>query len=81
MTGLRWQDTPLATLPAARNGFEATVTGARAATLDPAGMGLDPARPIVGTVTTDTPLALTLAGLGTVTVEPGTHEVRFGAAG
>ena len=79
MTGLRWQDTPLATLPAARNAFKATVSGARSATLDAREMGLDTRRPITGTITTDVPLELTLIGAGTVVVEPGTHEVRFGA--
>ena len=78
MTGLRWLETPLAALPAARNAFEATVTGARAARLDPAGMGLDAAERITGTVTTDVPLELTLDGVGTVTVQPGTHAVTFG---
>ncbi|HEX8206739.1 MAG TPA: hypothetical protein VF587_11835, partial [Solirubrobacteraceae bacterium] len=78
MTGLRWQDTPLAALPAASNGFEATLTGARAATLDPAQMGLDARLPIRGTVTTDQPLELTLIGEGTKTIAPGTHDVTFG---
>jgi hypothetical protein len=62
MTGLRWEANPLGTLPAARNAFTATLTGARAATLDLAGMRLDPARALSGTVGTDEPLALTLLG-------------------
>jgi hypothetical protein len=78
MTGLRWQDTPLATLPAARNGFEATVTGAREVRLDPAEMGLTTTRAITGTITTDLPLDLTLIGIGTQRIEPGTHAVTFG---
>ena len=78
MTGLRWQDTPLAALPSARNAFEVTTTGARAATLDPAEMGLNTSLPITATVTTDQPLALTVLGEGTRTIEAGTHEVTFG---
>jgi S-formylglutathione hydrolase FrmB len=79
MTGLRWVDSPLAALPAARNAFEATLTGARAVTLDAAEMGLDPTKPITATITTDTPLELTLLGAGTRTVAAGTHEITFGA--
>ncbi|MDQ3741468.1 MAG: alpha/beta hydrolase-fold protein [Actinomycetota bacterium] len=78
MTGLRWQDTPLATLPAARNGFEATVNGARSVTLDAAEMGLDTARPITARITTDAPLVLNLLGEGTRTLAPGTHDLTFG---
>jgi len=77
MGGLAWLDNPIATLPAARNAFTATLTGARAATLDPAGMKLNTTLPITGTVTTDTPLDLTLTGVGTQTVPAGTHEVSF----
>ena len=62
---------------AARNGFEVTVKGASGATLDAAGMGLDPAKPIVGTVTTDRELVLVLEGVGTRTIPAGTTEVRF----
>lgn len=78
MTGLAWERHPLATLPARRNAFQATLAGARAATLDPAGMGLDTLVPITGTVTTDTALELTLEGVGTRTIPPGTHAVAFG---
>ena len=78
MTGLSWVENPLATLPAARNAFEATLTGASAATLDPQGMGLNTTLPITGTVTTDVPLELTLAGEGTRTLPAGTHELTFG---
>ena len=78
MTGLAWAENPLATLPAARNAFEATLTGARAATLDPQGMGLNGTLPITGTVTTDAPLELTLIGEGTQTLPAGTNEVTFG---
>jgi hypothetical protein len=78
MTGLRWQETPLATLPAARNAFEATLAGAHAATLDAREMGLDTTRPITARITTDTPLELTLLGEGTRTIPAGTHELTFG---
>jgi hypothetical protein len=80
MTGLRWQEQPLAALPAARNAFEVTVNGADRAELDAAEMGLDTRVPITGTVTTDRPLQLTLLGAGTVTVPAGTHEVTLGAS-
>ena len=62
MTGLRWQDLPLATLPSARNAFEATTTDAKRATLDAPGMGLELGKPITGTVTTDQPLELVIDG-------------------
>jgi hypothetical protein len=62
MTGLRWEANPLATLPEKANAFEATLTGTRATTLDGAGMALDTRAPATGTVTTDTPLSLTLLG-------------------
>src|SRR3712207_3479116 len=62
MTGLAWQENPLAALPSAQNGFEATVEGARAATLDLAGMAISTGRTITGKVTTDSPLTLTLLG-------------------
>jgi hypothetical protein len=60
MTGLRWQDTPLAALPTSRNGFEAMTDGATQARLDLAQMGIELGRPITGTVTTDQQLALVL---------------------
>jgi hypothetical protein len=74
MTGLRWQDTPLATLPAARNGFEAATTGADSATLDLGEMGIDVAKAVTGTVTTDRPLELRLLGFRS------TPSVRVGGA-
>jgi hypothetical protein len=60
MTGLRWQDLPLAALPAARNGFEATTTNATQARLALPDMGIALSKPITGTVTTDQPLELVL---------------------
>jgi S-formylglutathione hydrolase FrmB len=60
MTGLAWEQNPLAKLPARQNAFEATLTGARAATLDTARMGLSAKEVIRGKVTTDHPLVLTL---------------------
>jgi hypothetical protein len=60
MTGLAWEQNPLAKLPARQNAFEATLTGARAATLDTARMGLSNKEVIRGKVTTDHPLVLTL---------------------
>ena len=62
MTGLQWLENPLATLPAKKNAFTATLTGARAATLDLGGMLIDPAKALSGTVSTDGALALTLLG-------------------
>ncbi len=63
MTGLQWLQNPLAGAAPASNGFEATLTAARAATLDLAGMRIDAARPITGTVTADRPLRLSLRGV------------------
>lgn len=62
MTGQQWLDNPLAQLPAARNAFEATLTGARAVTLSLRRMRLDATRAITGSVTTEAPLELTLEG-------------------
>ena len=60
MTGLQWLANPLGTAAPTSNGFEATLTAATAATLDIKRMGLNNARDITGTVTTDGPLRLTL---------------------
>jgi acetyl esterase/lipase len=76
MTGL--QRLALGEPAATSNGFTVTVTGAAAVTLDLLAMGIDPARPIVAAVTTDTPLSLHLPALGrTVVLTPGTHEVTL----
>ena len=61
MAGLAWEENPLAALPARENAFTATLTGARAATLDLRRMGMRRG-PVTGTVTTDVPLTLTLLG-------------------
>jgi predicted esterase len=78
MTGLAWLPNPLAS-PSTANGFEITVIGARAVTLDLAAMGLDTTAPIAGRVTTDTPVEVRLLHPdGTVTVltiDTGTREV------
>ena len=60
MTGLGLARDPLGAMPAARNAFEATLTGASAVTLDAKRMKLDRRKPLEGTVTTDRPLTLTL---------------------
>ena len=60
MTGLAWEQNPLAALPAKQNAFEATIAGARAATIDTDRMALAAKVPITGKVTTDAPLTLTL---------------------
>lgn len=78
MSGMRWVDQSLALAPPRSNAFTITVTGARAATLDTVAMQLDRSKPIVATVTTDTPLALTLAGGGaprTVGVPTGSRRL------
>ena len=62
MTGQRWQENPLAEAPAARNAFEASLTGARAVTLSLTRMNLATTRVIEGAVTTEAPLELTLTG-------------------
>lgn len=62
MEGLAWLDDPLASEPAAVNGFTATLTGASAVAFDLARMGISTAAPVTGSVTTEAPLALSLAG-------------------
>lgn len=59
-TGLDWLE--LGAEPQS-NGFEATLTGLAAATLDVKGMGLDGLQPMQGTVTTDGPTTLLLRRL------------------
>jgi pimeloyl-ACP methyl ester carboxylesterase len=62
MQGQRWIDNPL-TAPAARkNGFTATLTGARAVTFDLGRMKVETARAVTGSVTTAAPLVLSLRG-------------------
>ena len=60
MTGLQWLANPLGTAAPTRFAFEATLTGAKAATLDIKRMGLDNAKTFTGTVTSDGPLRLSL---------------------
>ena len=61
MAGQAWQD-DRAHVPATRNAFAATLTGARAVTLDLRRMRLDAVRPLGGRLSTDQPLELTLRG-------------------
>jgi hypothetical protein len=60
MFGQSWL--PLGIAPPAQNAFEATLSGARAVRLDTGAMRLDPRRTVSGTVRTEAPLALSLAG-------------------
>jgi pimeloyl-ACP methyl ester carboxylesterase len=65
MVGQEWgpaQPGLLSTPAPAGNGFEATLTGASAVTLDTHRMRLDTAVPMSGQVTNDAPLTLTLTG-------------------
>jgi len=62
MNGLAWLDNPAVAAPAAVNGFTATLTGAKAVGFDLARMAITSAAPITGTVTTEAPLVLSLAG-------------------
>ncbi|MFP5220303.1 MAG: prolyl oligopeptidase family serine peptidase [Actinomycetes bacterium] len=62
MTGLRSLTDPAGTTPAAVNGFTATLDGASAVQLDLQRMRIATDRPVTGTVTTDAPLTLRLAG-------------------
>jgi dienelactone hydrolase len=60
MQGLRWLDNGSA--PAAANGFTATLSGAKAVGFDLARMGISTTVPVTGSVTTEKPLTLSLAG-------------------
>jgi dienelactone hydrolase len=62
MNGLAWLDNPTAPAPAPVNGFTATLTGASAVQFDLARMDLSTTAPVTGTVTTQAPLTLSLAG-------------------
>jgi pimeloyl-ACP methyl ester carboxylesterase len=62
MHGLRWLNDPTATAPAAVNGFQATLGGAKAVRLDLARMAIDSTRRVTGTVTTDRSMQLRLSG-------------------
>jgi hypothetical protein len=61
VTGLQWIDDPASEAPAPENAFDATLTGARAVTLDLSRMGLEPDT-ANGTVSNDEPLTLGLNG-------------------
>lgn len=79
MTGLAWLAEPLAA-PSTANGFEITLAGARAVTLDLVAMGIDVGATVTGTVTTDSTLELHLVTpdrTTTFTIAPGTHEVSL----
>ncbi len=65
MTGLRWLDDPTATAPATVNGFQATLSGAKAVRLDLGRMAIDSSRTVTGTVTTDRSMQLRLFGTWT----------------
>jgi hypothetical protein len=58
MVGQRW----LLGQGATSNGFRATVSAAMAVTLHTVGMHIDNSRRVTGQISTDSPLALTLAG-------------------
>jgi hypothetical protein len=62
ITGLQWLTDPTATTPAPSNAFEATLVGADAVTLDLARMALATTQSITGSVSTEAPLTLGLAG-------------------
>jgi len=62
MTGLAWLPQPAAATPAATNGFALALSGATAVRLDLARMAIDTGDPITGTVTSDAPFELRLAG-------------------
>jgi dienelactone hydrolase len=62
MTGQRWLADPLGTAPVTSNGFDVTLTGARAVKLDLAGAALTGRGQLTGKVTSEHPLELRLAG-------------------
>ena len=62
MTGLLWLVNPLAAAPAPTNGFHVELSGAQAVRFDSARMGLDVAREIAASVTSDSPWELRFAG-------------------
>ncbi|MGH2735876.1 MAG: prolyl oligopeptidase family serine peptidase [Actinomycetota bacterium] len=62
MTGLSWTDDPTAPAPEVANAFEATLTGASTVGLDLTRMAIDTGDAVAGTIDTDAPLELLLAG-------------------
>jgi len=79
MTGQAWKS-DLSATPPTRNAFTATLTGARAVTLDAHRMRLSTRRPITGDVTTDSQVRLTIAGR-TFDVPAGHHQLTITPAG
>src|SRR3954469_25887168 len=75
MEGQAWSEDGAAAPAPRRNAFTATLTGARAVTLDARRMRLNRRRPIEADITTDAPLRLTLTGVRTVEVPAGHHKV------
>lgn len=62
MSGIAWLDDPRGRAPAARNAFEATLSGASAVRFDLDRMAIESDRTVTGTVVTERPLRLSLAG-------------------
>jgi hypothetical protein len=62
MTGQQWVADPTKATPATSNAFTTTLTGASAVRLDIGRMNLDVTKAVRGTVKTDGPLTLRLAG-------------------
>jgi hypothetical protein len=79
MAGQEWKADPAATPPTS-NGFEVTLTGAKAVTLDLDRMKLSLDAPLAAKVTTDGPLRLTLRSGDderVVDLEAGNHELTL----
>jgi hypothetical protein len=68
MTGLQWLQNPVGAAAPTSNAYTATLTAARAVTLDGARMKLDAGKAITGTVTADGPLKLGLGGFASTPV-------------
>src|SRR3954452_17520374 len=76
MTGLAWLADPVNAAPKPANTFTAKLTGAKAATLDLAKMGMKADQPVTGTVTADHAVELTLLRGGQTL----TYQVPAGSA-
>ena len=79
MNGQAWR-TDAAEASETSNGFEATITGAEAVTLNLDRMRLDLNRPLTAVISTDSQLKLTLhseAGDEVVDLGPGTHDLTL----
>jgi hypothetical protein len=79
MTGQQWIADPTAKASAPANAFTSTLTGASAVRLDLARMRVDTGKAVTGTVTTDGPLTLRLAGGWTTTPAVTVDGVPVGA--